>query len=133
MKAGTVCAGESGEAADREVRGAEDIDGGGAAAAANTLVTAATSVTGAMYVTIALDDDSGKADARLNSFLERYYLQPAAVIRTRQAYYAGSATGVAEYLEAYARAGTAHFCIRFAGEHEAHMTALAKVRSTLGW
>ena len=94
---------------------------------------AATSVTGAMYVTIALDDDSGKADARLNSFLERYYLQPAAVIRTRQAYYAGSATGVAEYLEAYARAGTAHFCIRFAGEHEAHMTALAKVRSTLGW
>jgi hypothetical protein len=40
---------------------------------------------------------------------------------------------VAEYLEAYAQAGVTHFCVRFAGEHETHMTALAKARVSLGW
>ncbi len=48
------------------------------------------SVAGAMYVTIAMDEDAAKADARLNSFLERYYLQPAAAIRAHQAVYARS-------------------------------------------
>jgi len=90
-------------------------------------------VTGAMYMTIALDEDAAKAEARLNSFLERYYLQPAAAIRAHQACYAGPAAGVAEYLDGYARAGADHLVIRFAGEHATHMTALAKVRTALGW
>ena len=86
-----------------------------------------------MYMTIAMDEDAAKADARLNSFLERYYLQPAAAIRSHQAVYAGPAAGVAEYLDGYARAGAGHLCIRFAGEHETHLAALAKVRAALGW
>jgi alkanesulfonate monooxygenase SsuD/methylene tetrahydromethanopterin reductase-like flavin-dependent oxidoreductase (luciferase family) len=90
-------------------------------------------VTGAMYVTIALDENAAAADARLNSFLERYYLQPAATMRSRQACYAGPAAGVAAYLTAYAEAGAGHLVVRFAGEHATHMTALAKVRSSLGW
>ena len=90
-------------------------------------------VSGAMYTTIAIDEDPEKAEARLDSFLERYYLQPAAAIRRHQAVYAGPADGVAAYLDAYARAGAAHLVIRFAGEHEAHMTALAKIRLSLGW
>jgi alkanesulfonate monooxygenase SsuD/methylene tetrahydromethanopterin reductase-like flavin-dependent oxidoreductase (luciferase family) len=92
------------------------------------------SVTGAMYVTIALDDDAAKANDRLMRFLGAYYApQPAEVIRKRQACYAGPVQGVAAYLEAYAQAGVTHFCVRFAGDHETQMTALAKVRATLGW
>src|SRR6202012_2166409 len=52
-------------------------------------------VRGAMYLTVALDDDAAKADDRLNGFLERYYGQPAAVTRRRQACYAGAGAGVA--------------------------------------
>jgi alkanesulfonate monooxygenase SsuD/methylene tetrahydromethanopterin reductase-like flavin-dependent oxidoreductase (luciferase family) len=90
-------------------------------------------IAGAMYMTLALDDDAAKAEARLNSFLERYYLQPAAAIRGHQACYAGPASGVAAYLAAYAKAGVDHMCIRFAGDHQAHMAAVGKVRATLGW
>ena len=90
-------------------------------------------VEGAIYLTLALDDDAAKADARLNSFLERYYKTPAAQMRSRQACYAGPVAGVAALLEAYAKAGVDHFCVRFAGEHETHMTALGKAKVELGW
>jgi alkanesulfonate monooxygenase SsuD/methylene tetrahydromethanopterin reductase-like flavin-dependent oxidoreductase (luciferase family) len=90
-------------------------------------------ITGAMYMTIAIDEDAAKAEARLNSFLERYYLQPAAAIQSHQAYYAGPASGVAEYLDNYAQAGAGHLVIRFAGDHENHMTALARARDSLHW
>jgi alkanesulfonate monooxygenase SsuD/methylene tetrahydromethanopterin reductase-like flavin-dependent oxidoreductase (luciferase family) len=92
-----------------------------------------TEVEGAIYLTVALDEDAAKADARLNSFLERYYMTPAAVMRARQACYAGPVSGVAACLDAYAKAGVGHFCVRFAGEHDSHMTALAKARVALGW
>jgi len=92
------------------------------------------SIAGAMYVTIAIDDDAAKADERLLSFLGRYYApQPPAVIRAHQACYAGPLGGVAEYLDGYAKAGVTHFCLRFAGEHESHIAALAKVRVSLRW
>jgi alkanesulfonate monooxygenase SsuD/methylene tetrahydromethanopterin reductase-like flavin-dependent oxidoreductase (luciferase family) len=90
-------------------------------------------LTGAMYLTLALDEDAEKAEARLNGFLERYYGQPAPVLRRRQASYAGPAAGVAEWLSSYAAAGASHLVLRFAGEHEAHLEAIAKVRSSLGW
>jgi alkanesulfonate monooxygenase SsuD/methylene tetrahydromethanopterin reductase-like flavin-dependent oxidoreductase (luciferase family) len=91
-------------------------------------------VEGAIYVTVALDDDAAKADERLMSFLGRYYAPYAAKdIRTHQACYAGPGAGLAEWLDAYSKAGAGHFCVRFAGEHERHMAALAKVRIELGW
>jgi len=90
-------------------------------------------VAGAMYVTLALDEDAGKAETRLNAFLERYYSQPAATLRRRQASYAGPAAGLAAWLDAYAKAGASHIVARFAGEHETHLTAVARVRATLGW
>jgi alkanesulfonate monooxygenase SsuD/methylene tetrahydromethanopterin reductase-like flavin-dependent oxidoreductase (luciferase family) len=91
-------------------------------------------VVGAMYVTIALDENAAKADDRLMRFLGAYYApQPPEVIRKRQACYAGPVAGVAAYLDTYARAGVSHFCVRFAGEHETHMAALAKARVSLGW
>jgi alkanesulfonate monooxygenase SsuD/methylene tetrahydromethanopterin reductase-like flavin-dependent oxidoreductase (luciferase family) len=85
----------------------------------------ATSLTGAMYLTMAVDDDAARADRRLNAFLERYYGQPAPVLRRRQACYAGPAAGVAAWLDGYAKAGASHLVLRFAGDHERHLEVLA--------
>jgi hypothetical protein len=84
-------------------------------------------------LTLAVDEDAGRAEARLDAFLEQYYGQPAPVLRRRQAHYAGSASGVAEWLEGYARAGAGHLVLRFAGDHERHLDAMAGVRASLGW
>ena len=91
------------------------------------------SIAGAMYLTLALDENAARAEDRLNAFLERYYGVPASATRRRQACYAGPAEGVAAWLDAYAKAGASHFCLRFAGEHESHLSALAKVRASMGW
>lgn len=90
-------------------------------------------VAGAMYLTLALDENQSRAEDRLNGFLEQYYGQPAAVLRRRQACYAGPAEGVAAWLSAYASAGADHLCLRFAGEPAAQMAAVAKIRVSLGW
>jgi hypothetical protein len=58
---------------------------------------------------------------------------PAAVLRQRQAVYSGPASGVASWLDAYAQAGATDLVLRFAGDHEHHLEALAKVRASLGW
>ncbi len=92
-----------------------------------------TRMTGAMYLTVALDDDADRAEARLNAFLESYYDQPAPVLRRRQACYAGPAGGLGEWLNGYVQAGAGHLVLRFAGEHEQQMDAVARVRASLGW
>ena len=89
-------------------------------------------LTGAIYLTVSLDEDATRADA-VNAFLEGYYGQPAEVLRRRQVCYAGPAAGVAAWLAGYAQAGASHLVLRFAGEHERHLEALAKVREWLGW
>jgi alkanesulfonate monooxygenase SsuD/methylene tetrahydromethanopterin reductase-like flavin-dependent oxidoreductase (luciferase family) len=86
---------------------------------------------GAMYVTLALDDDADRANERLNAYLERYYGQPAAVLRKRQASYAGPVQGLAEWLQGYARAGAGHLILRFAGDHARHLEAVAAHRPKL--
>jgi alkanesulfonate monooxygenase SsuD/methylene tetrahydromethanopterin reductase-like flavin-dependent oxidoreductase (luciferase family) len=86
------------------------------------------SVAGAMYLTLSLDDDAAKADDRLNHFLARYYDQPAPATRRRQACYAGPPAGAAEWLNSYAEAGASHLVLRFAGDHERHLEAVAKLR-----
>lgn len=83
-------------------------------------------VTGAMYLTIYLDDNAATADDRLNRFLESYYGQPAPVTRRRQACYAGPADGLGEWMNRYAEAGASHLVLRFAGDHERHLDAVAK-------
>jgi hypothetical protein len=55
------------------------------------------------------------------------------VIRRRQVSYAGTTEGAAEWLAAYAAAGVAHLVLRFAGEPERHLAAVAKIRESLGW
>jgi len=81
----------------------------------------------------AIDEDASRADQRINGFLEQYYGQPAAVLRKRQACYAGPAAGAAAFLQAYADAGADHLIVRFTGEHDRNLEALAGLRAQLGW
>lgn len=88
-------------------------------------------LTGAVYLTLTIDDDTARAEARMNHFMETYYGQPAAVMRARQANYAGPPDGAAEFLAGFARAGASHLVLRFAGDHAAHLETVAKLRDQL--
>lgn len=72
-------------------------------------------VTGAAYVTLALDPDRNAAQQRLNTFLETYYAAPARAILARQACYAGPIEGCLEWLQRWITAGARHLNLRFAG------------------
>lgn len=89
-------------------------------------------LTGATYLTLAIDDDTARADRRITEYLVGYYGQPAEVLRKHHTYYAGSASGAAEWLDKYAQAGVNHLVLRFAGDHERHLEAVAKIREQIG-
>ena len=72
-------------------------------------------VTGAAYVTLALDQDRAAATQRLHHFLETYYAAPAPTILARQATYAGPIEGCVEWLQRWIDAGARHLMFRFAG------------------
>ena len=88
-------------------------------------------LTGAMYLTLSIDDDAARANERLDRYLEQYYGQPAAVLRTRQECYAGAASVVAAYLNGYLLAGARHLILRFTGDHERHLETIAALRAEL--
>ena len=88
-------------------------------------------VAAAIYLTLCIDDDAASADARINAYLEQYYGAPAKILRRRQACYAGSARGAAEWINSYINAGARHVILRFAGDHEHHMKAIMEIRGDL--
>ncbi len=84
-------------------------------AAARAAGRAADAVTGAAYVTLALDPSPATAEKRLHGFLENYYGAPASVIMKRQATYAGPIEGCVEWLKRWIASGARHISLRFAG------------------
>jgi alkanesulfonate monooxygenase SsuD/methylene tetrahydromethanopterin reductase-like flavin-dependent oxidoreductase (luciferase family) len=84
-------------------------------AAARAAGRAPDAVTGAAYVTLALDPNKAAAEQRLNSFLESYYSVPARAMLARQACYAGPIEGCVEWLQRWIAAGARHLNLRFAG------------------
>ena len=90
-------------------------------------------ITGAMYLTLAIDDDTRRADAKIDSYLAHYYGVPAAQMRARQRSFAGPVSGAAAWIKSYADAGATHIMLRFAGEHERHLEQGAKIKQELGW
>src|ERR1700722_3641084 len=90
-------------------------------------------LTGAIYLTLTIDEDAGVAERRIDGFMENYYGQPAAVMRGRQANYAGPAAGAGEWLKSYVDEGASHLVLRFAGDSERQMATIARLRSDLGW
>lgn len=88
-------------------------------------------LTGAVYLTLTIDENKARAEDRMNGFIEGYYGRPAAEMRARQATYAGPAEGAAEWLSSWARAGVEHIVLRFAGDHQFHLDAIAKLRGQI--
>lgn len=87
----------------------------------------------ATYLTLAIDDDAARANERMDAYMARYYNQPAAAMRARQVNYAGPAEGAAALLSDYAASGATHLVLRFAGDHDRQMRAVARIRSDLNW
>jgi len=90
-------------------------------------------LTAAMYLTLAIDDDAARADARLNAYLERYYGVDPLQTRQQQKSFAGPAAGAAAWIKSYVDAGANHLVLRFAGDHERHLETAARLRRELGW
>ena len=84
-------------------------------AAAREAGRSADAITGAAYVTLALDPNRAVAEERLHKFLETYYAAPARAIMARQATYAGPVEGCGEWLQRWIAAGARHLSLRFAG------------------
>ena len=88
-------------------------------------------VTGAVYLTVFIDDDTAYANSQVNEYLEQYYGQPAEMLRRRQACFAGPEAEVGAWLKGYVDAGASHLMLRFAGDHERHLDVLSRVCAAL--
>ncbi len=89
-------------------------------------------VAGAVYLTLALDDDPAAGNARIDAYLESYYGAPAAVIRRRQTAFAGTPEAAADWISGYAERGAGHIMLRFVGDHERMLEAVAGIRERIG-
>jgi alkanesulfonate monooxygenase SsuD/methylene tetrahydromethanopterin reductase-like flavin-dependent oxidoreductase (luciferase family) len=89
-------------------------------------------LTGAVYLTLTIDENKAVAEKRMDDFIQNYYGQPAAVMRARQANYAGPAEGAAEWLSSWIKAGVSHIVLRFAGDPHQQLAAVARLRPQLG-
>ena len=89
--------------------------------------------TAAIYVTLAIDEDKARAEQRLDAFLEKYYGQPAAVMRQRQACNAGPAAAAVQFLAGFVEAGAGHVVVRIVGDHERQLDIFTGLRSQFGW
>jgi alkanesulfonate monooxygenase SsuD/methylene tetrahydromethanopterin reductase-like flavin-dependent oxidoreductase (luciferase family) len=89
-------------------------------------------LTGALYLTVAIDEDRARGDAAVNQYLQDYYGVPAAVIRKRQACFSGNRDDVRDWLKGYVDAGVEHLVLRFVGDHDRHLETVADFRAELG-
>ncbi len=89
-------------------------------------------IAGAVYLTVALDDDADAANRRLSAYLENYYGPLFAAVRRRQACYAGPPAGTVAWLKGFLDAGASHLVLRFAGDHDRHLELFAGLRGALG-
>jgi len=85
----------------------------------------------ANYLTLALDEDAGRAAHMIDAFLENYYGQPAAAMRRRQACFGGPPAAAAAWLKGYADAGVSDLVVRFTGDHDRQLEAVAELRAEL--
>lgn len=89
------------------------------------------SLTTAVYLTVAVMDDAGAADAAINDYLEGYYGAPAATMRGIQSCFGGPLSDVLAFLRAYVESGVEHIVVRIVGDHPRTMALLAKHREEL--
>lgn len=85
-------------------------------------------VASALYLTIAINDDSEKADEAINDYLSNYYNIPGKSIRRVQACCGGSLEQVVRFIQDFVDAGAEHIVLRLVGDHVKTMQTLAKAR-----
>ena len=90
-------------------------------------------LTAAIYLTLSVDDDTRRADDKLNAYLRDYYGVDPLETRKRQKSFAGPAAAAAAWIKSYADAGATHIVLRFAGDHDRHLETAAAMRRDLGW
>jgi probable F420-dependent oxidoreductase len=88
-------------------------------------------MTFAVYLTLALDDNHNAGISRIDKFLEAYYGVPGHLLRRRMASFGGPAEEAAAFIRGYVEQGASHICIRFAGDHENSLKAMAKLRKEM--
>ena len=76
-------------------------------------------ITGAAYVTVAVNDNQSTAEAELDNYLSSYYLTAGETIRRQQYCFAGSSAGAIDWLGEFTTAGASHICVRFTGSNDA--------------
>ena len=90
-------------------------------------------ITGAVYMTISVNDDILMANGEMDHYLESYYLLPAEQIREQQYCYAGDQASVTAWIREFIDGGATHLCVRFTGsDDERQMETLAAMREELG-
>ena len=99
---------------------------------AKALERPASDLSFAVYLTLALDDSHENGIARIDKFLESYYGVPGHVLRRRMASFGGPAEEAAAFVKSYVDQGASHICIRFAGDHERSLQAMAQLRAQMG-
>jgi probable F420-dependent oxidoreductase len=88
-------------------------------------------ITCAVYLTLAIDEDTAKAQARVADYLEQYYGTSAEILFKRQACFGGSAAAAAEWISGYIEAGAEHVVLRFAGDHDRLLETFAGIGADL--
>jgi alkanesulfonate monooxygenase SsuD/methylene tetrahydromethanopterin reductase-like flavin-dependent oxidoreductase (luciferase family) len=89
-------------------------------------------LTGAVYTTVAVNDDPAAANAELDAYLEGYYMQPAELIRQQQYAFAGDIAAVTGWLGEFVAGGATHLSTRFTGSDDrGQMETLVRMREAL--
>lgn len=89
-------------------------------------------LTGAAYLTLAIEEDAARAEERLDRFMAGYYGLRPDVMRKKQMCYAGPPEGARDWLAAYAAAGATHLVLRLAGgDHARQLDQIARLRASL--
>jgi alkanesulfonate monooxygenase SsuD/methylene tetrahydromethanopterin reductase-like flavin-dependent oxidoreductase (luciferase family) len=90
------------------------------------------SITGAVYTTVAVNDDPAVANAELDAYLEGYYMLPAELIRQQQYAFAGDLAAVTGWLGEFVAGGATHLSTRFTGSDDrGQMETLVRMREAL--
>ncbi len=92
----------------------------------------ASEITGATYLTIAVAETVERGEERLMEYLTAYYGPLARRMRDEGAFDAGPAEGMVEWVNGFVSAGASHLVLRFAGDPEPQLEAVAGVRARIG-
>jgi alkanesulfonate monooxygenase SsuD/methylene tetrahydromethanopterin reductase-like flavin-dependent oxidoreductase (luciferase family) len=88
-------------------------------------------ITGAAYLTVAIDDDPDVAMANIDDYLQRYYGVPGSVVRQRQACFGGTLDDAMAWLAGFSAAGLEHAVLRVVGDPEQVLPAIARARDDI--